>query len=239
MKKRTLFLTTLAALSVLTSCGLDQDPGTGMQYYSFVTVDQDKLGADKTSFTTDDDKVLIPTNLTSPMKVADGRRAMAYFYLKDPNQAGELDKLNDVQIILSKLDTNVVVAPTARVADAAGAFALGNNGTSLNLNPYYPQTTRKYFNFYVCVNASDLKLHKFYLTHADDAKDTDEELHLTLVHDDGDDTSYNEKWFWLSFPVEDFSDLFGDRKTAVVALKTRTEGMQTVRLPLLGKADEN
>lgn len=231
MKTRTLLF---AALAVFASCSIDEENNPGMQYYSFVTVNQDKIGADKTSFTTDDEKELIPDNLSGPLKIGDGERAMAFFYLADPKQAEQLDQLNDVHIVLRQIDTNVVISQTARVADMDAAFEMGNNGLSLNLNPYYPQTTQKYFNFYVCVNATNLSAHKFYLVHADDAKDTSDDLHLTLVHDDGNDTSYAEHWFWLSFPVDDFSDLFGDRKNAVVSLKTRTEGIQEVTIPLPG-----
>lgn len=236
MKNRSFLLSALAALTLITSCDMNND-GTSPQYYSFVSVNQDKAGADKTSFTTDDNKHLVPKNLTNKLKIADGKRAMVFFYLNDSKTDEEINQLHEVDVILSQIDTNVVLAPSLKVADNDAAFALGNNGISLNLNPYYPQTTSKYFNFYVGVNAKELKAHKFYLTHAENAADTADELHLTLVHDDGNDTSFYEQWFWLSFPVDEFSHLFGDRKYAVVTLKTRTEGMQQVKLPLPAKSE--
>ena len=215
----------------LTFVACDDDPVPSPQYFSFVSVNQDKAGENRTSFTTDDGKHLVPQNFSGPMKIKEGTRAIVYFRLQDEKD-GELE---NIPIYVNQMDTCFTIGKTARVKDMDEAAKLGNNGMSLYLQPYYPQTTSKYFNFYVGINAKDIKKHSFTLAYLEDNQDSDGSATFMLCYDDANDLSALDTWFWVSIPVDEFSDIYKDKTKIKVIIKTRTQGLQEITMPVPGK----
>lgn len=203
------------------SCNKDnKDNVDALSYYSIVTTNMSGTTVD--SFVTDEGRVLIPVKPVS-FGLKDQQRAVIYFTVDGSLEAEEL-KIN-----LLKVDTDMIVGESCRLAQISDAADFGNEGTSFNLYPRNPQMSSKYFNFYVGFNCDNYNLHNFKLVYAADYQPSgDKYLDLVLFHDNASDGYGREWWTWLSLPVDEFSDLFDGKETIRIHIKTRMNGVQTV-----------
>ena len=55
---------------------------------------------------------------------------------------------------------------------------------------------------------------------------------LTVCHNDNGDSSANEWWTWVSFPVDKFASLYEGKDKVRINIKTRMSGIQTIELPV-------
>lgn len=225
MKKINLLLAFVPML-LMTSCKDKMNPSDMYpDYYSFVAagVQDSKV----VRFTTDDGRTLVPENALS-LNLVDNQRVLIYFDLVNKD---DKDK-TDAQIKLFSINKDVEVGKSVKAADADAVKALGDNGTSINYYPNTPQVTKAYFNIYVGFNAEKPELHEFTLAFDESAKNDSKVLELTLCHNDKGDSSSKEWWTWLSFPVDEFSDLYAGKEKVRINIKTRMNGIQSIELPV-------
>lgn len=203
------------------SCNKDgKDQVEVYSYYSIVTANVSDATVD--SFVTDEGRVLIPVKPVS-FGLKDQQRAVIYFTVDGSLEAEEL-KIN-----LLKVDTDMIVGESCRLAQISDAADFGNEGTSFNLYPRNPQMSSKYFNFYVGFNCDNYNLHNFKLVYAPDYQPSGGKfLDLVLCHDANSDGYAREWWTWLSLPVDEFKELFEGKETVRIHIKTRMNGVQTV-----------
>ena len=224
--KRILLFAAMVLPLFATSCNKHLDyPDIYPDYYSFVTAEV-KDGALQ-RFYTDDGRSLVAEN-GSNIKIADNQRAVIYFDLVNKEDKDKEDAL--IRVI--DIDMDVVVAKSAIVADENAAKALGDNGTSVNLSPNRPQITSKYFNIYLGFNSSKPEKHEFTMAYIESTANDTKVLDLAVCHNDNGDSSANEWWTWVSFPVDEFASLYEGKDKVRINIKTRMSGIQTIELPV-------
>ncbi len=225
MKHLKTFFAAAAAIIVAVSCNKNTDNDFQYpDYYSFVSAEVD--GNNVVRFTTDDGRTLIPEQSIGGL--VNGQRVVIYFDLINQE---DKDK-EDAHIKVIFMDKDVIVGNSELVAEASDALAIGNNATSIQYSPNYPQATSKYFNLYVGFPAAKPELHEFTLAYIESEANDSKVLELTLCHNDNGDTSSNDWWTWISLPTNEFADLYAGKEKVRINIKTRLNGIQSVELPI-------
>lgn len=232
--KRFLFFTVFFVLffnSCLSSKVNEEYP----RYFCFVTasfLSEEGSAQPHVILLSDADKVLnVVNNDNLSKKIRNGQRAVAFFDMVN----GSIEDDLPAEIKLSSLDTCVVIGNSAIVKDSESIKSYGESPMDVNISPYYPSLTPKYFNLYICAYGSDPYKHSFSLVYNQDDPGKDDSLNLRLCHDDHGDSYGYQYWHWISLPRAEFTSLMLDKSEVVMGIKTRSSDFQTLRFSLKSK----
>lgn len=227
--KRFLFLIGLLVFNSCLSSKIDEEYP---RYFSFVTasyLSEEGSAQPDVVLLSDNDKVMNVVNSDNlSKKIKNGQRAVAYFDIV----SGSIEDDLPVEIKLSTLDTCVIIGNSAIVKDSEALKTYGDSPVDVNISPYYPSLTPKFFNLYVCVYGSDPYKHTFSLVYNQEDPGKDDSLNLRLCHDAHGDSYGYQYWHWISLPCTEFTSLMLDKSEVVMEIKTRTSDLQTMRFSL-------
>lgn len=218
----------------LSSC-FKMDENENPQFYSFATVNKIAGTQDSPAhivFVSDSDKQIVPLEGTGSLsKLRDGQRCIVYFDIVN----GSPDDNEPVDVKFHYVDTSVVIGSSVRVKTEEELKKQGDGILSINIQPYAPQLTPRYFNFYVGYYGTDPAKHKFSLVYNEADPGTDKTLYLYLCHDTAHDTNGFQNWHWVSLPVNDMQDLMTGKDMATVYVQTGAADIQKMDFILKDK----